>query len=185
MPRKRREAPTVIVQPEAPRTGAALPPMPQPPSPEPPEPPEITYTPYIADDLTSASLTVDFGNGASTVIDLATWQSPKAKLSAALYGIERRIRATRDKVEITQRLMTGDWPEPGERGSGHIPLIVEASARLAGIPPQTAYARWKELDEEMKKAVRADQRVKSVMAQIKSEREAPSADVTTIFGSTA
>jgi len=128
----------------------------------------------------------DFTHGETSNYVLA--ELPEAiRLNLALHGLSQKCgdayssekdpaEAKAKADEVWARLKSGEWVIRRARGEGSVTLTIEAVAAIQGRPTAEIQAVWDSLDEERKKAVRADAAVKAKMAEIKAARLAAKAE---------
>lgn len=72
--------------------------------------------------------------------------------------------------ELIDRLKAGEWRAARESKGPSTALTVEAIARLRKQDVKDVQAKWEQMDDETRKRVRSDPRVKAEVARIKAER---------------
>lgn len=154
-------------------------------------------------DLESQSLTIDFVDGADAIV-VGLSELPQTILPAlALHGLSQKMgdsysgeqlpsEARAKAADVLERLLAGEWSVRRERGPGSTSLTIEAIAALRSLSTDQVKAVWESLDDDQKKAIRADDTVKAKMAEIKAARLAEKAkdsggedDILATFGDAA
>lgn len=99
----------------------------------------------------------------------------------ALHGLVQKIgdcyagekdpkEAFNKASDLLERLKKGEWSKARESKGPSTALVVEAVARLRGATVNDIQVKWDKMDDENKKRIQGDNRVKAEMARIKAER---------------
>ena len=133
-------------------------------------------------DVEAQSATFEFDDGSKQTICLSELK-PEIVVQLALHGLVQKggdACASKDTTQeyidsvaaVLKQLRDGEWSSRREgTGGPRVGLLVEALAKCTGRSMEECLKAVEGLNDEQKKALRADPNIRKMIAQIRFERE--------------
>lgn len=134
-------------------------------------------------DLDNSSVEFAFSDGSAIAVALSEY-TPETVLHLTLHGISQKLgdafsgvkgdvaEAKKRLLAVHEQLKAGDWR--AARGEGEakprVGELAEAIARIKNVPVEEVVKALESASEDDRKAMRSNERVKAVIAVIRSEK---------------
>lgn len=136
-------------------------------------------------DLDAGTVTFNFADGGTPIV-VHLDDVEKSLSHLALHGVSHKVgdsyagaetvaEARQAAIKTIEMLVAGEWTIRTP-GAPKIGLLADAIARMRGVPVEGVLEVLAKTDDETKKGLRANPKIKALMSQIKAERDAEKAE---------